>query len=104
MKIVDCPNCFVSNTKNDDDFICGSDDSTSSSFIKKFRKFNKIRNIFLGGSDKRVIFYGPEFQKRYNRERKLRVKQKDLIKKENNFSRRGKKKNKLEISFLLRLN
>lgn len=93
MGIVNCPSCFVphgryknvgnyrgnsemgNNNDDDDEFVCPSD--SSGTYSGKYKKLNKLKNVLFGGQ-KRIVFFGPDFQKRYDRERKLRVKKKDF--------------------------
>lgn len=90
MGIVNCPSCFVPHGRyknvgkyseeldtgnGDDEVTCPSD--SSGTYSVKFRKLKKLKNVIFG-DPKRVVFFGPDFQKRYDRERKLRVKKKDL--------------------------
>lgn len=66
-------NCDGYDDDDDDEYVCQSDSSGTG----KFKKLHKLKSVLFGGQ-KRVVFFGPEFQKRYDRERKLRVKKKDL--------------------------
>lgn len=90
MGIVNCPSCFVPHGRyknvgnyserpysadDEDEFVSPSD--SSETYSGKFKRLNKLKNVFFGGQ-KRIVFFGPDFQKRYDRERKLRVKKKDL--------------------------
>lgn len=74
-RVVDCPNCFSSQSEESD----GGDNNVK----KKVSKFEKIAKMFFGVSSKNITklpFSETKFYvKKYDLERKQRVKKRDLI-------------------------